>query len=55
MLVRMWRKKNTSPLLVELQAVTTTLEIRLAIPQKIGHNITSYTTSGHTLKRFSKE
>jgi hypothetical protein len=28
MLVRMWRKRNTPPLLVRLQACTTTLEIR---------------------------
>jgi hypothetical protein len=29
----MWRKRNTPPLLVELQACTTTL----AVSQKIGH------------------
>ena len=40
-LVRMWRKRNTPPLLVGLQACTTTLEINLAVPQKIGHSITS--------------
>jgi hypothetical protein len=34
MLVRMWRKRNTPPLLVGLQAGTTTLEISLAVPQK---------------------
>jgi hypothetical protein len=34
MLVRMWRKKNTPPLLVG----KITLEINLAIPQKIGNN-----------------
>jgi hypothetical protein len=28
MLVRMWRKRSTPPLLVGLQACTTTLEIR---------------------------
>ena len=33
----MWRKKNTPPLLVGFQACTTTLEISLAVPQKIGH------------------
>ena len=38
MLVRMWRKRNTPPLLVELQACTTTLEISLAVHQKIGHS-----------------
>jgi hypothetical protein len=40
MLARMWRKRNTPPLLVGLQAGTTTLEIILAVPQKIGHSIT---------------
>jgi hypothetical protein len=35
MLARMWRKRNTPPLLVGLQAGTTTLEITLAAPQKI--------------------
>jgi hypothetical protein len=34
MLVRMWRKRNTAPLLVGLQAGTTTLEISLAVLQK---------------------
>jgi hypothetical protein len=31
MLARMWRKRNTSPLLVGLQAGTTTLEISLVV------------------------
>jgi hypothetical protein len=44
MLVRLWRKRNTSPLLVGLQACTTTLEISLAVPQKIGHSTTEDTT-----------
>jgi hypothetical protein len=35
MLARMWRKRNTPPLLVGLQACTTTLEISLVVPQKI--------------------
>ena len=39
MLVRMCRKRNTPPFLVGLQACTTTLEISLAVPQKIGHSI----------------
>jgi hypothetical protein len=39
MLVRMWRKRNTPPLLVGLQTCTTTLEVSLEVPQKIGHNI----------------
>jgi hypothetical protein len=40
MLARMWRKRNTPTLLVGLQAVTTTLEISPAVPQKIGHSTT---------------
>ena len=36
MLVRMWRTRNTPQLLVGLEAGTTTLEISLAVPQKIG-------------------
>jgi hypothetical protein len=36
MLVRMWRKRNTPPLLVGLQNGTTTLEINLEAPLKIG-------------------
>jgi hypothetical protein len=42
MLARMWRKRNTPPLLVGLQACTTTLEISLAVPQKIGHSIGNF-------------
>jgi hypothetical protein len=38
MLARMWRKRNSPPLLVGLQACTTTLEISLAVPQKIRHS-----------------
>jgi hypothetical protein len=40
MLERMWRKGNTPPLLVGLQTGTTTLEINLQVPQKIGNIIT---------------
>jgi hypothetical protein len=40
MLARMWRKRDTPPLLVGLQAGTTTLEISLAVPQKIRHSTT---------------
>ena len=57
MLERMWRKRNTSPLLVGLQTCTTTLEINLAISQKTGNISTSrpsytpkmlhHTTQGH--------
>jgi hypothetical protein len=32
MLVRMWKKRNTPPLFVVLQTVTTTLEIRVDVP-----------------------
>jgi hypothetical protein len=35
MQARMWRKRNTPPLLVGLQADKTTLEIYLTVPQKI--------------------
>jgi hypothetical protein len=37
MLARMWKKRNTPALMVGLQAGTTTLEISLAVLQKIGH------------------
>ena len=40
MLSRMWRKRNTLPLLVGLQTGTTTLEINLEVPQKIGNRST---------------
>jgi hypothetical protein len=36
MLSKMWRKRHTPPLLVGLQADTTTLEISIVVPQKIG-------------------
>ena len=52
----MWRKRNTLPLLVVLQAGTDTLEISLVIPQKIGHSTTrgSHNTSpGHISKKCS--
>jgi hypothetical protein len=40
MLAWMWGKMNTPPLLVGLQAGSITLEISLAVPQKIGHSTT---------------
>jgi hypothetical protein len=40
MFTRMWRKRNTPPLLVGLQTGTTTLEINLEVPQKIGSRAT---------------
>ena len=54
-LERMWRKRNTPPLLVGLQADTTTLEISFAVPQKTGHNIIRrpcYTSPGHIPRGF---
>jgi hypothetical protein len=51
---RMWRKRNTPPLLVGLHAGITTLEISLVVHQKIGHNITrrsSNTIPRHIPKR----
>jgi hypothetical protein len=50
MLVRIWRKRNTPPLLVGLQACTITLDVSLEVPQKVGHNATgrsSNTSPGH--------
>jgi hypothetical protein len=38
MLARIWRKRNIPPLLVGLQAGTTTLEINLAVLHKVGNN-----------------
>jgi hypothetical protein len=43
-LARMWRKRNTPPLLLGLQAYTTTLEISLAIPQKMDIVLPEYPT-----------
>ena len=53
MLARMWRRKNTPPLLVRLQTGTTTLEINLEVPQKTGSRSTwrsSYSTRVYTQK-----
>jgi hypothetical protein len=56
MLARMWRKRNTPPLLVGLQACTTTLEISLAVLQKIEHSTTGeskqYLSWAYTQKMF---
>jgi hypothetical protein len=57
MLVRMWRKRNTPPFLVGFQACTTTLEISLAVLQKIGHSTTGgsrNTSPGYMSRRCSK-
>jgi hypothetical protein len=54
MLARMWRKRNTPPLLVGLQTWTITLEINLEVLQKIGNRSTwrsSYSTLGHNPRR----
>jgi hypothetical protein len=55
MLERIWRKKTTPPLLVVLQASTTTLEINLEVPQKIGYidlpEELANTTLGNITKR----
>ena len=51
----MWRKRNTTPMLVGLQAGTTTLEISLSVPQKTGHDTSGgpcYTIPGHIAIRI---
>jgi len=56
MLARMWKKRNTPPLLVRLQAGAMTLEINLAVPQKIVHSTTrrsSNTSLWHIPRRCS--
>ena len=40
MLAKMWRKRTTPPLLVELETGKTILEINLELPQKIGNRYT---------------
>jgi hypothetical protein len=51
MLVRMWGKRNTPPLLVGLQAGITTVEISLLVPQKVGpEDPALYHSSAHTQK-----
>jgi hypothetical protein len=55
MLARMWRKRNTPPLLVGLQTGTTTLEINLEVTHKIGNRSTgrlSNKTLGNIPKRY---
>jgi hypothetical protein len=37
-LVRIWRKRKSPSLLVGLQAGKSTLEVNLAVPQKIGNS-----------------
>jgi ABC-type uncharacterized transport system YnjBCD permease subunit len=59
MLARMWRKRNTPPLLVGLQACTTILEISLAVPQKIASTFKAlvlvYASSGWLEKKIHQE
>jgi hypothetical protein len=50
------KRPTLLPLLVELQGGTTTLEISLVVPQKIGHSTTggsSNTSPGHIPRRCS--
>jgi hypothetical protein len=54
MLARMWIKRNTPPLLVGLQYCTTTLEISLAVPQKIGHSTTRRSSNTFPKKQFAE-
>ena len=54
MLVRMERRRHTPPLLMGLQTGTTTVEINMVVPQKIGNRSIwrpSYTTLGNITKR----
>jgi hypothetical protein len=44
-MVRKWKKRNTPPLLVGMQAGTTPLDISLVVAQKIGHRTTKYPTT----------
>jgi hypothetical protein len=39
-LLHLWKKRNTPPLLMGLQAGTTTVEISLVVAQKIEHSTT---------------
>ena len=55
-MARMWRKRNTLPLLVGVQNCITTLEINLVTTQKIGSSsisTPSYTTLGQIPKKCS--
>ena len=54
MLAKMWRKRNTLPLLVRLQTCTTTLEVHLMVSQKIRNSFIwrpRNTAPGHVPKR----
>jgi hypothetical protein len=54
MLVRIWSKEKTPPLLVVVQTCTDTLKINMVIPQKIGNRSTSDPAiTAHIPKRCS--
>ena len=53
MLKRMWSKGNTPPLLVGVQTCTATLEISMAVSQKIGNQPT-LRPSNTTLEQIPK-
>ena len=48
MLVRMWSKENTLPLLVGVQTCTATLKINMLISQKTGGSIYLRTQLNHS-------
>ena len=55
-MARMWRKRNSPPLLVGFHDGTTTVEISLAVPQKTGHDTSRgpcCTTPGDIPRGFS--
>jgi hypothetical protein len=57
MLARMWRKRNPPPLLMGLQAGTTSLGISMAVHQKNGYSTTwrfSNNSPGNIPRRYSK-
>jgi hypothetical protein len=53
MLVRMWSKGNTPPLMLGVQTTTTILEDNIVVSQKIGNHIPRYTTPGEISKVLS--
>jgi hypothetical protein len=55
MLERMWRKRNNPSLLVGLKTGSTTLEISLVVPQKIGHSTTFLRTQLFHLDIYTKD
>jgi hypothetical protein len=64
MLVMMWIKEDTAPLLVRMQTCVFTLEINMVVLHKVGNQYTSrlhYTSLGrihkqhyHTIKTFAQ-